>query len=174
MSKKVATLDDHVKAFKDECLMLLRHYLAWKRLLQFEDIKTMSRTQMADIIISIKCIENDLIIRISKLDDKDKRVHSFQRAILLISNSVDKKNVSKKFEAFVSQIRGIKQKKRNEILAHLKIGNEDSYEPSLDLLPAIKTIIEITDLIAGNKINYNWSDGSFEKYDLRKELFQEK
>jgi len=170
MSKTVATLSDHVNAFKNESEMLLRYYLAWKRLQIFEDLNSISRTQMVDRIISIKCIENDLIIRISKLDDKDKKVHSFQRAILLLISTDDKINASKKLEEFVNQIKEIKQKRRHEILAHLKVGNIDTYEPYFDLLPAIKTIIELTDLIAGNKINYNYSDGSFEKYELRKEL----
>lgn len=173
MEQKGATLTEHVDAFKREALLLLRYYIAWKRIIKFEDIKEISRIQLVDKMISLKCIENDLIVRISKFDDNDKRVHSFQRALLKMPSShKDKAAITKKVKDFQTLIKKVKQR-RHKVLAHLKVGSEDNFEPTYDLLAAIKLLVEIIDLIAGQNIGYAWSDGRYEKYDLRKEVLDE-
>jgi hypothetical protein len=127
----------------------------------------MTRIEYADRMISLKCIENDLVIRLSKFDDNDKRVHSFQRALLEIPKSNKEiEGIKQKYKSFKTLIKDIKIR-RHEVLAHLKIGEADEIDPCYDLKPAIKLVVEIIDLIAEAKISYKWSDGRYEKYDFR-------
>lgn len=175
MGQKRTTLSSHVEAFKNEVLLLLRYYMAWDRIIKFEDIRSMSRTEWADKMISLKCIENDLVVRISKFDDSDAGVHSFPRALLeLPSTHENQTEIVTKTKEFQEHIKDIKQKRRHEVLAHLKIGSRDNFRLSQDLLPTIKLISEIVDLLAKKEVSYNWSDGRYEKYDLRRELLSNK
>ncbi|RYX81159.1 hypothetical protein EON73_04975 [bacterium] len=70
-------------------------------------------------------------------------------------------------------IKDLKEQRRHKELAHLEIGQFDNdFEVKYDLLPAIKLIAEIIDLMNEAIINYPWSDGKYEKYDLRKEVLE--
>jgi hypothetical protein len=53
------------------------------------------------------------------------------------------------------------------VLAHLKIGEKDEYLPIYDFNSIINLLVVIVDEMSNQTINYNWSDGSMEKYDLR-------
>jgi hypothetical protein len=171
MGQKRTTLTSHIKAFKNEVLLLLRYYMAWDRIIKFDDIHRISRTEWADKMISLKCIENDLVVRISKFDDADAGVHSFPRALLeLRASHPHNAEIINKIKEFQALIKDFKQKRRHETLAHLKIDSRDNLKPMFDLLPSIKIIVEIVDLLDKKETGYYWSDGQFEKYNLRKEL----
>lgn len=169
---KRTTLSNHIEAFKTEALMLLRFQLAFNRIRNFKDFKNISRSDYVDKLISLKSIENDLLIRICKFDDMRKGVHSFKRAELEISknhsNRTELLESIKKFSGLVSKI---KNERRHKQLAHLKIGIEDNeYEIRFDFVPVIHLIVKIIDLMNLSEINYEWSDGKYEKFDLRKEI----
>lgn len=172
---KRTTLTNHIKAFKDESLMLLRFQLASDRLLSIEKFKRGSRADMVDTLIAIKAIENDMLIRICKFDDDTKGVHSLKKALLEITAlHKNYSEIKMKVSEFVKLIKEVKEIRRHTQLAHLKIGSSDrQYKPEYDFLPAIKMIVDIVDLMNEKKIEYRWNDGSFEKYDLRKEVLGE-
>ena len=163
-----ATLTNHIDALKTEVLTILRFQAAHKRIFEFEDIQKISRIEFADRIIALKAIENDLVVRICKFADDTRGVHSFLKAIREFpSSSLNGPETMRKINEFQSSIKYIK-KRRHEKLAHLKIGElDDEYVPERDLLPVIKLIVEIIDLMCNEKVNYLWSDGRYEKYDLR-------
>ena len=165
------TLSNHIEAFREEALLILRFYIAYSRISKFEDFNLIGRTTFVDRIIALKAIENDLVIRICKFDDNRNGVHSFLKAKSEIpAGHKNIEAIKVETETFKNAINDLK-KRRHEKLAHLKIGEHDSeYEPKYDLLPPIKLIITIIDAINGEKVNYNWSDGRYEKYDLRNEL----
>lgn len=157
--------------------MLLRFQLAFNRIIRFENFSSkMSRSDYVDQRISLKTIENDLLIRICKFDDDRKGVHSFKKAIAEIPNTHPHKiEINEKTKLFSKMIAGAKQKRRNEKLAHLKIGLEDNeYEIRYNLIPTIKLMIDIIDLMFEKKVSYQWSDGQYEKFDLRKEVLRER
>lgn len=172
MSKKRTTLTKHIEAFISETLMLLRFFIAFKRIIKFENFNKISRTEYVDILISLKAMENDMLLRICKFDDKTRGVHSFHKAETEIANSHPNKDVIlEKIKTFSLLIKKLKEQRRHQELAHLKIGESDNeYAVKYNLLPAIKLIAEIVDLMAGEQIPYAWSDGSYEKYSLRKEV----
>jgi len=170
---KRTTLTNHIEAFKTEALMILRFQFALERISNFEDIRTVSRSHFVDRLISLKAIENDLVMRICKLDDTTKGVHSFRKALREI-NPVhpNKSEIEIRIKKFGKIIDDIKKKRRHTQLAHLKIGVEDNdYEIRYTFKPVIKMIVDITDLMNKSKIDYKWSDGKHEKFDLRHELF---
>ena len=166
------TLTNHLDAFRNEAMMLLRFQIAFLSISKFEDFQQMSRTAFVDRIIALKTIENDLVLRICKFDDHTKGVHSFNN--LRLDTHQNSEGIREQILLFKRAIKDIKQKRRHEKLAHLKIGEiDDEYEPKFNLLPIIKMIVETIDLLNTSRINYLWSDGSQEKYDLRKQLFRE-
>lgn len=169
---KRTILSNHIQAFQTEALMLLRFQFAFNRISKFDNLNKISRSDFVDKLISLKAIENDLAIRICKFDDGSKGVHSFQKAIMSISTiNSTKKEIEVKFKEFEKIIQDVKLIRRHTQLAHLKLGAiDDEYEIRYNFTPAIRLIIEIIDLMNGETVSYSWSDGSYEKFDLRKEV----
>jgi hypothetical protein len=169
---KRTILSNHIQAFQTEVLMLLRFQFAFNRISKFNNLNKISRSNFVDKLISLKAIENDLVIRICKFDDDTKGVHSFQKAIIEVATGNLKKNeIEIKFREFKELIKDIKHIRRHTKLAHLKIGNiDDEYEVKYNFIPAIRLIIEIVNLMNGESMSYTWSDGRYEKFDLRKEV----
>ena len=172
---KRAPLASHIDAFRTEAQMLLRFQLAFKRISKFDDMNEMSRSDLVDRLIALKAIENDILIRVCKLDDKTKGVHSFPKALNEIGEThVNKNLIHDKVAQFSQLISKVKLDRRHIKLAHLKIGVEDNdYDVRYDFSPVIKAIVEVIDLMNIDKVNYKWSDGRYEKFDLRHEIFGE-
>jgi hypothetical protein len=172
---KRTTFSHHLDAFSGEAMALLRFQLAFDRMSAFNDLNQMNRMDFMDRIISLKAIENDILIRVCKFDDDTKGVHSFKKAILEIPKTHKNKiKIESEVKNFSKLIDKIKKHRRHTQLAHLKIGSkDDQYEPSYKLKPAIKAIVDIINLMEGVEINYKWSDGRYEKYDLVQEVFKD-
>jgi hypothetical protein len=137
MLKKPITLADHISALRNEALMLLRYYIAFKRIVKFENFDNITRTEFVDQLVALKAIENDMVVRISKLDDRRKDVHSLPRALLALpSTHPHKLLIKNKVIAFSTLIRGIKTHRRHDQLAHLKLGEVDKeFKLQYDLAP---------------------------------------
>jgi hypothetical protein len=172
---KRTSLKNHIEAFKSEAGMLLRFQLAIKRISKFEDRNQISRSDLVDRLIALKALENDILIRICKLDDTTKGVHSFPKALNEIDDSHPNKDlIFKNVKLFSQLISKVKSERRHTQLAHLKIGVEDNdYEIRYDFSPVIKLIVDLIDLMSTDSIKYKWSDGQYEKFDLRHEIFGE-
>jgi len=173
MAKK-ASLDEHINAFRKEVQLLLRFYIAAKRILKFDNYHKIGRTYYVDLLVACKGIENDLVVRICKFEDTSKGVHSFPKALLTIPKVHPHYERIKiqiaEFGEFIKEIRDVR---RHTELAHLKVNSQDNeLGVKYDLLPAIKKIAEIVDLMNNNTIPYLWSDGRYEKYSLRKLLLE--
>lgn len=172
---KRTTLTNHVNAFRTEMLMILRFQLAFNRTLKFPNLQDLTRSDFVDRIIALKTIENDLLIRICKFDDDTKGVHSFPKALLEVNPTHPNKiEIVKMVKLFRQSITPLKRNRRHIKLAHLKIGEvDDDYELHYDFVPVIKIMVLIIDLMNEKRIEYNWSDGRYEKFDLRKEILKE-
>ncbi len=172
---KRTTLSNHINALITEAEMILRFQLALNRIMKFDDLNSISRSNFIDRLISLKAIENDLVIRICKFDDTTRGVHSFKKALNEIPTThLNKSEITKKISEFSQLISKLKNERRHNRLAHLKIGVEDNdYQLRYNLIPAIKLIVHIIDLMKNTKIQYNWKDGKYEEFDLRKEILNE-
>lgn len=166
----------HIAAFESEAKMLLRFQLASNRIFNLDDTNKISRSDFVDRIISLKAIENDILIRICKFDDKRKNTHSFHNALKTIDKKYpNRKKLIREINMFSALINEIKQKRRHEQLAHLSFGQIDNqYHPKYNFIETIKLIIEIIDIMSQKRINYLWKDGSYEKLDLRNEILYNK
>ncbi len=175
MKNSNTKLEKHIEAFKTEALMMLRIQLAFDRISRLNDLKNISRSDFVDRLISLKTIENDLTIRICKFDDTTKGVHSFPKAKSeLAPDHPYKSAITEKILEFSELISQLKKVRRNTKLAHLQVGSEDNeYEVKYNFTPAIKLIVQIIDLMSCARINYKWSDGQHEKFDLRHDVLKD-
>lgn len=155
-------------------LMILRFQLAFNRISEFAELHKISRSDFVDKLIALKTIENDLLMRICKFDDDTKGVHSFSKALLEINSShPNKTEIVEKIKNFRKNITPLKRNRRHTKLAHLKIGEIDNdYEVRYDFIPIIKLMVTITDLMNEKIVEYKWSDGRHEKFDLRIEILK--
>lgn len=166
------SFSNHVLAFRDEAFMLLRFHLAFSRISQLHNIKRIGRSDFVDQLISLKAIENDMVIRICKFDDNTKGVHSFKKAINEIPiNHPNKIEIIEKVKKFSLSIKNLKEHRRHKQLAHLTIGESDTeFEIKYNFCQILHLIIEIIDLMHKSEIKYTWKDGSHEIFNLKEEL----
>lgn len=166
-------LDKHIKAFKSEIGMLLRFQLAFERISELRHINNITRTDFVDIILSLKALENNTLIRLCKFDDKRKDVHSFHNYLkILPKEDLNYRLITIKVKLFSISIKELKEIRRNDLVAHLKIGKLDNdYTPKYDFIKIIKLVVAIFDLIKKEKVKYLWKDGSLEKFEMRNLLF---
>jgi hypothetical protein len=159
MAQKKAPLSDHIIAFKAEIMLMLRFYISCKRILKFENFQEIGRTYYVDLLVACKAIENDLVVRICKFEDTSKGVHSFQKALLELPKSHKyHKSILEKVKEFSLFIKRIRDERRHNELAHLKIGSQDNeLAVKYDVLPAIQKIAGIVDLMNVTPIPYLWS-----------------
>ncbi|RDY59720.1 hypothetical protein [Flagellimonas nanhaiensis] len=161
----------HLDALQQETLMILRYYFALLRLFRKKDFDKISRSHFVDRIISMKALENDLVIRISKFDDKNKKTHSLHNLVKELNSHKDIFEIKSKLIEFTTGLRPLKTQRRHKQLAHLESGKEDNdYMIRYNLLPHVKRIVNLLDLITGKTVTYVWKDGSHEKFDLRNEI----
>lgn len=169
MGQKRTTFSNHLTALHKELVIILRFQAAYDRFFLFKDLDKISRIEFVDRSIMLKAIENDTLFRICKFNDPDDGLHSLKN--LLKEMPVEHSNrakVIKYIDAFEKGIQELTRKRRNTPLAHLKIGDEDmEITPTWNLKPAIKALIDILDLANEVELNYQWQDGSQEKYNLR-------
>lgn len=120
-----------------------------------------TRTELVDQIIALKCIENDLVIRLCKLNDKRKDTSSFKNALKeYIYASEDSKGVKQienkiaKYETLTSELK----KRRDEELGHLAKGAKDNFDPQFNLLPTLRVAVELVDMLHGKPVSYTFKD----------------
>ncbi|HEY0769674.1 MAG TPA: hypothetical protein VGD31_05020 [Sphingobacteriaceae bacterium] len=171
---KRTTFSQHITALKKEVQMLLRFYLALKRIVKFDNFHEISRSYYVDLLVACKAIENDILIRITKFNDTDKGVHSFHALVNEMSLShPNYQSIIDKVTKFATLLRPFELTRRHTELAHLKIGEQDNeLMVQYDFRIMIVLIAEIVDLAAQTKLPYLWSDGRYEKFDLRKEILE--
>lgn len=160
------------KKLYNEVKLLLRFYAS---LIRIKDEihgylhDKIGRTTYVDLLILLKAAENDIIIRLAKLDDNTKNTVSFQKLLhILPSTNENKTELKDSVMKFSTCFNDLKQQRRNQELAHL---NKDSVDNELniniDLRPHIINLLKIMDVLFDEDLKYPWSDGAYEKYDLK-------
>jgi|SRR5579859_2680015 len=164
-----------------ECTNLLLVYFSYVETINQFDIKTATRFDLFRWRIQLRVLENDLILRLCRLDDDDKTQHSLREALRSIRPSFSNaaaQAIDKRLTGYRRLINPLKTKARNYYLAHMSkaVGVPKATEANelLANLPnQITEVINIVDLIAGegDPIKYILRVGSQElKLDLRQEL----
>ena len=170
MSRTSAELD----AVRSECLnLLVAHYVYRKT---FEEMKLgeADRFELLRWIVTLRILENDLILRLCRLDDDEKTNHSFREAVRSLEKTIPQTEVQElhaRLKTFRQSINPIKTKARNFFVAHLSKSADVPFLPEGGLGSLVLEAVAIVDALAGSAVQYSFSVGSQEKpLDLRLEL----
>jgi hypothetical protein len=171
-----------VEAVFHECANLLLVYFSYVETVKRFDIQAATRFDLFKWRIQTTVLENDLILRLCRLDDDDRTQHSLREALRSIRGSLsnaEMRTIDKRLRAYRRFINPLKTKARNYYLAHLSKEVQipkatDASELLENLQKQVAEAINIVDLIAGEgeDIKYTLRVGSQEReLDLRQELF---
>jgi hypothetical protein len=122
-----------------------------------------------DSWVSCKCIETDMIMRLTKVDE-DKSgyhtIHSVWKTFDKVNkSSSDKAKIRNLMKSYRKSINQLKTKYRNIKLAHLSTGNRDSFNTYIDFSKHIAILADIIDLFNGEEMRYIWKENG-EEIDL--------
>jgi hypothetical protein len=170
-----------VEAVLNESANLLLVYFSYVETLNQFDVQAATRLDLFKWRIQIRVLENDLILRLCRLDDDDRTQHSLREALRSMRGSLSNseiRTIDKRLSAYRRLINPLKTKARNYYLAHLS--KEARFPKATDvsellenLQKQVADVINIVDLIAGDgeNIKYTLRVGSQEReLDLRHEL----
>jgi hypothetical protein len=166
-----------------ECANLLLVYFSYAETIKRFDKQTATRLDLFRWRIQIRVLENDLILRLCRLDDDDRTQHSLREALRSSRSSLpsaDAQSIDKRLKAYRRLVNPLKTKARNYYLAHLSKEAgvpkaTDANELLEDLQEQIGDVVDIVDLIAGEgePIKYILRAGPQEReLDLRQELLK--
>ncbi|MBV7439696.1 hypothetical protein [Aeromonas sp. sif2416] len=165
---------DELDAVASECLNLLIVYYTYREMANNYDFSSGSRFDMHRWWVCLRTLENDIILRLCRLDDDDKNNHSLREAMRSVREDIPtilSKSLDKKLKEYRQLINPLKIKSRNYFLAHMSKSALVQHDPQGGLGKYIEAVINIFDSIAGIKQEYFLSVGSLEKkLNLREEL----
>ena len=150
MSKK--GIKASIEIFQSEILMILRFQIAYNRISKFENLSKIGRTEFVDLLISLKAIENDLLLRLCKLNDNTKGVFSFKKVKLDTSHK-NYKEIVELMSSYDNHIKETLIDRRNNQLAHL--GEEDNiYDLTFDyaIMSDVMGFLKKNDVTIKNQI----------------------
>lgn len=142
-----------------------------------QEEQTLSRQEFVDTLILERTIHNDIVLRLNKFTDKRNDTCSLYKVIKDLKKTCldklesDLNTLNDKLETFVRTDFQPLKKKRDEKLAHLKIGESFSYDDVEVIIDAVSFILKLIDELNVEKVNYIWSYGKLEsEIDLRQKL----
>jgi hypothetical protein len=110
-------------------------------------------------IFTTRIMENDMVLRLCRLDEDDKSLHSFREALKAVRNLIpepEAQALDKRIKKYRQLINPLKTKARNYDLAHLAKGAKPNLDPRFDLSPAITEAVAVLDEIVGEVQNYTF------------------
>lgn len=137
-----------------------------------------SRKFIAEELISLRYLENGIILHLTKLDDT-KAEFSFQSLLKKINKlSTDQKKIesqAKMIKGYRREVNFLKNKHRNKRIAHLNSLEYPEMDEFIDFEKLLKPLIiranEIGDFLFDKKLKYKFKLGSLEGYlDYRESL----
>lgn len=134
-----------------EALNLLIMYHAYRETISRFNAGKSTRWDLYFWWMQLRAMENDIILRICRLDDDDKTTHSFREAMRSVrSNFTDSeaKAVDQRLKDYRTLINPWKTKARNYWLAHLNKEAEAPWDPRGGFEQSISTIVSIVDSIS--------------------------
>lgn len=132
-------------------------------------LQLITRHELIEILISLRYLENGLILHLVNLDDENSSF-SFRSVFKEINKTnidkVKKNLLSEKLKKYRRNINDLKVKHRNKRIAHLNYTDDLKMDQFLNynikIKPLITEVNEIGDLLWGEKIEYKFKVGSLE------------
>jgi hypothetical protein len=146
-----------LEAIQLESLNLLIMYHAYRETILRHNVREGTRWDLHFWWMQLRAMENDIILRICRLDDDDRTKHSFREAMRSVrSNFTDSetKAVGQMLKDYRALINPWKTKARNYWLAHLSKQAEAPWDPQGGFERPISTIVNIVDSISREKQIY--------------------
>lgn len=172
-----------LKAVQTEALNLLIVYRAYRQKLQFlPEAFHLTRDRLLTEHICLRIMENDLILRLYRLDEQDRTKECFSEALKSIRGvlqETDAREIDKRLKAYRALINPLKVEVRNHHIAHLAKGASESFDPRggfdgkmrTPIETPISEVVNIVDLLSGREVPYTLRLGSQEIIiDLRVDL----
>ncbi len=158
-------------AIKLEILNLLIVYFTYRRTVIEYFPKDGTRSDLHAWFTYLRVMENDLILRLCRLDEDDRTKTSLRDALKSVRTHIrqpDLKVIDQKIKEYRQLINPLKTKRRNYYLAHMAKGATEPIDPQGGLEKPILAVVELSDLIAGTMVSYSLRVGSQEpEIDLR-------
>lgn len=150
-----------VEAIISEVLnLLIIHWTLYKHITDgFPNPQKFGRDALHRWIFTMRVMENDIVLRLCRLDDEDKTKHCLREALKAVRNVIpdsEAKNLDKRIKTYRAIINPLKTQARNWCIAHLAKGAEESLTPRFQLLPVIVEVVGITDAIAAEQLEYTF------------------
>lgn len=163
-----------IDAVSLECLNLLTVYYTYRESIQTCCSAADTRLDLTRRWITLRVLENDLIMRLCRLDDDSKTNHSLREALRSVRNEMPNNQAArldKHLKGYRRLINPLKTKSRNYFIAHLDKAAEAPFDPKGGLEEPIELAINIADEIAGAPLQYILKVGSQERVlNLKEEL----
>lgn len=177
-----------VEELNHDCFRLV---LVWRSLEWLgETFKMESRMDLAFHLTQLRAVENDIIMRLCRLDEPASEAASFRRARKSLQGrcaEADLRTIDKAVDGYRKAINPVKNARRNREIAHRgsSIEEFDPYatrwrsreidgtvtDHATELPRLVQMAVATTDLIAGGPINLKFRPGSVESaVDLRQPL----
>lgn len=169
-----------IDAVCNEINMLLIAYWNYKNTISDFGTVVPNRERIMQLLFTIHVLENDLILRLCRLDEDDKSKQCFRQALKSVRDDVADdigKKIDKRIKAFRKKINPLKTTARNSYIAHLaKKGAKEPIDPNGGQIGSsqnsfatlIQEAVEIVDDIAGQHMKYTLSVDSMQSpVDLR-------
>jgi AbiU2 len=145
------------EAVQLESLNLLIMHHAYRETISRFNAGKGTRWDLHFWLMQLRAMENDIILRICRLDDDDNTTHSFREALRSVrSNFTDSeaKAVDQMVKDYRTLINPWKTKARNYWLAHLNKQAEAPWDPQGGLEPSISMAMRVVDSISREKQIY--------------------
>jgi hypothetical protein len=126
---------------------------------EFPNPQTSGREALCRWLFTMRVMENDMILRLCRLDDEDKTKHCFREALKAVRDSIpdsEAKSLDKRIKTYRATINPLKMQARNWCIAHLAKGAEESLTPRFQLLNVIIEAVGIADAIAAEEVEYTF------------------
>jgi hypothetical protein len=173
---KISQDTPELDAIKLEILNLLIVYYTYRQTIVEYFPKDGTRFDLHRWFTYLRVMENDLILRLCRLDEDDRTKHSLREALKSVRTQISQRDVSVidlKIKKYRQLINPLKTKRRNYYLAHMAKGATEPFDPQGGLEKPILAVVEISDLIAGTAVSYRLRVGSRElEVDLRPAVTQ--
>jgi hypothetical protein len=126
---------------------------------EFPNPQTSGREAIYRWLFTMRVMENDMILRLCRLDDEDKTKHCFREALKAVRDLIpdsEAKCLDKRIKTYRATINPLKTQARNWCIAHLAKGAEESLTPRFQLLNVIIEAVGIADAIAAEQVEYTF------------------
>lgn len=165
-------------AVQRECLDLLIVYYTYAMTLETCDPSAGTRFDLHRWWVQLRIFENDMILRLCRMDDDDRNNHSLREALKSVRAEINPKilaGIDTRIKKYRKLINPLKTKARNYYIAHLSKAATVPHDPQGGLERPISEVVNLVDLIAGSPVRYSLRVGSQEReLDLRLELTTKK